>query len=149
MKILMVCLGNICRSPMAEGIMKSKLPDNFIVDSAGTISLHEGEAPDERAIQTAKLHGIDISQQKSRPIQPQNLEDFDFIFCMDKSNLRNVKALATSEKQLQKISLILNILEDENITEVPDPYYGGREGFEKVYQMLNKACDKWAEKFLK
>lgn len=83
MKILMVCLGNICRSPLAEGIMKSKAPENFFIDSAGTISMHEGKHPDQRAIQTASHHGIDISQQRSRPITQADFENFDKIYCMD------------------------------------------------------------------
>jgi protein-tyrosine phosphatase len=90
MKILMVCLGNICRSPLAEGIMKTKLPENFVVDSAGTISMHEGEHPDKRAIKTAANHNIDISKQRSRPITTKDFENFDKIYCMDVDVLADV-----------------------------------------------------------
>ena len=97
MKILVVCLGNICRSPLAEGILKSKLPENFTVDSAGTISLHEGEHPDKRAIETAENHGIKIGKQRSRPITKKDLEDFDKIYCMDISVYEDVISMAKNE----------------------------------------------------
>ncbi|MCT4171628.1 low molecular weight phosphotyrosine protein phosphatase [Elizabethkingia anophelis] len=141
MKILMVCLGNICRSPLAEGILKSKLPDNYIVDSAGTIAMHEDEHPDKRSVKVAALHNIDISKQRSRPIQPKDLEYFDRIYCMDRNNLKDVSAMAKNEGQRQKISLILDVLHDNNNTEVPDPYWGNQQDFEDVFQLLNKACD--------
>ena len=141
MKILMVCLGNICRSPLAEGILKSKLPENFFIDSAGTSAFHNGENPDTRSISTAKNHGIDISQQRSRPLQIWDFDEFDRIYCMDKSNLKNVLAMAETEEQKAKVSLILDVLQDENLTEVPDPYYGDTYGFEKVYEMLDRACE--------
>ncbi|AQW99382.1 low molecular weight phosphotyrosine protein phosphatase [Elizabethkingia anophelis] len=141
MKILMVCLGNICRSPLAEGILKSKLPDHYIVDSAGTIAMHEGEHPDKRSVKVAALHNIDISKQRSRPIQPKDLEYFDRIYCMDRNNLKDVSAMAKNEGQRQKISLILDVLHDNNNTEVPDPYWGNQQDFEDVFQLLNKACD--------
>ncbi|MCT3646830.1 low molecular weight phosphotyrosine protein phosphatase [Elizabethkingia anophelis] len=141
MKILMVCLGNICRSPLAEGILKSKLPDHYIVDSAGTIAMHEGEHPDKRSVKVAALHNIDISKQHSRPIQPKDLEYFDRIYCMDRNNLKDVSAMAKNEGQRQKISLILDVLHDNNNTEVPDPYWGNQQDFEDVFQLLNKACD--------
>ncbi|ATC35087.1 low molecular weight phosphotyrosine protein phosphatase [Elizabethkingia anophelis] len=141
MKILMVCLGNICRSPLAEGILKSKLPNNYIVDSAGTIAMHEGEHPDKRSVKVAALHNIDISKQRSRPIQPKDLEYFDRIYCMDHNNLKDVSAMAKNEGQRQKISLILDVLHDNNNTEVPDPYWGNQQDFEDVFQLLNKACD--------
>ncbi|MDV3754601.1 low molecular weight protein-tyrosine-phosphatase [Elizabethkingia anophelis] len=141
MKILMVCLGNICRSPLAEGILKSKLPDNYIVDSAGTIAMHEDEHPDKRSVKVAALHNIDISKQRSRPIQPKDLEYFDRIYCMDRNNLKDVSVMAKNEAQRQKISLILDVLHDNNNTEVPDPYWGNQQDFEDVFQLLNKACD--------
>jgi len=103
MKILMVCLGNICRSPLAEGIMKAKAPENFLVDSAGTISLHEGEHPDKRAIKTAALHGIDISKQRSRPVTAQDFDLFDKIYCMDVDVLADVVSKAKSDSQRKKV----------------------------------------------
>ena len=149
MKILMVCLGNICRSPLAEGIMRSKLPSNFEVDSAGTISMHQGNLPDRRSISTALAHGIDLSEQRSRPIKVSDLDYFDHIFCMDKNNLRDVLSMTKTNEQRKKVQLILDILHDSDLKEVPDPYYGGIDGFEKVYQMLDKACTILARELVK
>ncbi|WP_407481407.1 low molecular weight protein-tyrosine-phosphatase [Elizabethkingia meningoseptica] len=148
MKILMVCLGNICRSPLAEGILQSKLPDYFTVDSAGTIAMHEGEHPDRRSVKAAANHGIDISRQHSRPIQQKDLEEFDRIYCMDLNNLKDVMSMARNESQRQKISLILEVLHDQNKIEVPDPYWGDSSDFEKVYQLLDKACTLVAEELI-
>lgn len=143
----MVCLGNICRSPLAEGIMRSKLPENFTVDSAGTISIHEGEHPDKRAVKTAANHGIDISKQKSRPITKADLENFDKIFCMDLNNYEDVISMAKNEQQRKKISLFLEEAgNDGEHTEVPDPYWGTMDDFEKVFLLLNKASEAIAKK---
>ncbi|MFC6267871.1 low molecular weight protein-tyrosine-phosphatase [Frigoriflavimonas asaccharolytica] len=144
MKILMVCLGNICRSPLAEGILKSKLNSKFSIDSAGTLDFHQGNKPDKRSISVALRHDVDISQQKSRPIQSDDFEIFDKIYCMDKNNVEDVLKLAKTAEQKAKISLIL-----ENDQEVPDPYYGNEEDFENVYQMLDIACDRIAIELLK
>ena len=144
MNILMVCLGNICRSPLAEGIMKTKFPPGFFVDSAGTISLHEGKHPDKRAIETASRHGIDISKQKSRPITALDFEKFDRIYCMDIDVMADVVSKARTEKQRQKVSLFLEVLGDHENAEVPDPYWGGEEEFEHVFQLLEKGCSKIA-----
>lgn len=145
----MVCLGNICRSPLAEGIMRSKLPENFTVDSAGTISMHEGEHPDKRAVKTAANHGIDISKQKSRPITKADLENFDKIFCMDLNNYKDVISMARNEEQRKRISLFLEEAGNHgNYIEVPDPYWGTMDDFEKVYQLLDKAGSAIAEKFV-
>lgn len=141
MKILMVCLGNICRSPLAEGIMKTKVPESFVVDSAGTISMHEGEHPDKRAVKTAANHHIDISQQRSRPITRADYEAFDKIYCMDIDVLEDVVSKAENEEERQKISLFLEVLGDHKNAEVPDPYWGDMKDFEKVYQLLDKGCD--------
>lgn len=143
MKILMVCLGNICRSPLAEGIMNEKLKnhfENYVVDSAGTIDLHEGNLPDSRSIDTALNHGIDITNQRSRPITDEDLTTFDYIFCMDKNNYKNVLSMAENNEQRNKIHLFLEFAGQQN-AEVPDPYYGGVDGFEKVYRMLDNASD--------
>lgn len=141
MKILMVCLGNICRSPLAEGIMKTKVPENFMVDSAGTISMHEGEHPDKRAIKTAAHHNIDISRQRSRPITRSDYETFDKIYCMDASVYKDVMAKALNEEERQKVSLFLDVLENCKNAEVPDPYWGDMKDFENVFQLLDKGCD--------
>lgn len=145
MKILMVCLGNICRSPLAEGIMKTKLSHDFFVDSVGTISQHEGEHPDKRAIKTAANHGIDISKQVSRPITNEDLNNFDKIYCMDIDVYEDVISKAKNEEQRQKISLFLEALGDHKNAEVPDPYWGDMKDFEDVFQLLDKGCDKIAE----
>lgn len=147
----MVCLGNICRSPLAEGIMNEKMKnhfDSYHVDSAGTIAIHRGSLPDRRSIETAHNHGIDITQQRSRPITFEDLEEFDFIFCMDRNNYQDVLSIAKNEQQRAKIHLFLEFAGDQG-AEVPDPYYGGAEGFEKVYQMLDKASDIVIEKLKK
>ncbi|MGN7866209.1 low molecular weight protein-tyrosine-phosphatase [Chryseobacterium sp.] len=141
MNILMVCLGNICRSPLAEGIMKTKLPESFMVDSAGTISMHEGEHPDKRAIKTAANHHIDISKQRSRPITRTDFETFDKIYCMDVDVLADVVSKAKNEEERQKISLFLEALGDHQNAEVPDPYWGDMSDFEKVFQLLDRGCD--------
>lgn len=146
MKILMVCLGNICRSPLAEGILQSKVSSEHQVESAGTIGLHAGEAPDRRSIKVAHEYGIDISQQKSQKFQASFFEEFDYIFCMDQNNLQDVLSMAKTEVHQQKVSLLMKEAELSPL-EVPDPYYGGEEGFEKVYQMLDNACERIVEKY--
>lgn len=145
-KILMVCLGNICRSPLAEGIMRSKLSEDFTVDSAGTGGWHAGELPDKRSIATAKNRGIDITNQRARQFKKSDFEIFDHIFVMDNSNHKDVLALAPNEEAKSKVKLILNeIFPNENV-DVPDPYYGGQEGFENVFDMLDQACEEIARK---
>lgn len=141
-RILMVCLGNICRSPLAEGIMSAKLEDtDHVVDSAGTSAHHQGEIPDHRSIATAHKYAIDISDQRSRPFQKSDFDTFDYILVMDKSNMNNVLNLARTPDERKKVSLIMDAIEGQVDHEVPDPYYGGDHGFENVYQMLDKACD--------
>ena len=140
-KVLMVCLGNICRSPLAEGVLQSKLPINkCIVDSAGTANYHVGTAPDKRSIVTAKKFGIDISQQKCRQITKSDFETFDYIYVMDNSNYKNVMAIAPNEASKQKVKLILNEVDSTSDLEVPDPYYGELEDFEHVFHLLDEAC---------
>ncbi len=142
MKILMVCLGNICRSPLAEGIMQQKIKEKKLlweVDSSGTSGWHEGELPDSRSIEVAKAKGIDITNQRSRQFNAKDLESFDLILAMDSSNYSNILRLATSDAQKKKVKLILNYLYPNENRGVPDPYYEG--GFEKVYLMLEKSCE--------
>ncbi len=149
MKILMVCIGNICRSPLAEGILRSKISEKHIVASAGTISFHEGSPPDKRSTKIAKEHGVDISHQRANYFTEKHLEDFDKIFCMDLKNLEDVLSKAKSEEQRNKVSLIMEeagVLSDEKI-EVPDPYYGDMSDFEMVYQMLDQACEAIVKKY--
>lgn len=142
MKILVVCLGNICRSPLAEGILKSKLPQDFIIDSAGTISLHEGENPDKRAVATAKNHSVDISKQRSRPITTKDFEVFDKIYCMDLSVMEDVISLAKDDIQREKVSLFLEeAMIPGNNYEVFDPYWSEMDCFERVYKLLDEASE--------
>ena len=148
-KILMVCLGNICRSPLAEGILASKLPKNkFKVDSAGTGSWHIGNAPDERSIITAKKNGILISNQKCRQITTNDFDYFDYIYVMDNTNYNDVLQLSNNQEHRKKVQLILNELFPNENVDVPDPYYGLQNGFDSVYQMLNEACDLIAKKLI-
>ena len=143
MKILMVCLGNICRSPLAEGILKNKVELEQLdwwVDSAGTGAYHVGEQPDPRSRAVAQKHGLNINTQRARQFTATDLEEFDFIFAMDQSNYRNILSLATTPRQREKVHLIL---EFTGATEhnVPDPYWDDN-GFEQVFQMLDKACSR-------
>ena len=148
-KILMVCLGNICRSPLAEGILASKLPKNkFKVDSAGTGSWHIGNAPDERSIITAKKNGILISNQKCRQITTNDFDYFDYIYVMDNTNYNDVLQLSEKQEHRKKVQLILNELFPNENVDVPDPYYGVQNGFDSVYQMLDEACDIIAKKLI-
>jgi protein-tyrosine phosphatase len=148
-KILMVCLGNICRSPLAEGILASKLPKNkFTVDSAGTGSWHIGHSPDDRSIAVAKKNKINISNQKGRQFSTNDFDDFDYIYVMDNSNYQNVVQLAESQDQKEKVQLILNELFPNENVDVPDPYFGLTNGFEIVYNMLDEVCDVIAKKLI-
>ena len=136
----MVCLGNICRSPLAEGILQHKINNlslGWEVDSAGTSSFHAGEKPDIRSIQVAIKNGIDISNQRSRPFRGWDFETFDWIYVMDSSNYRDVIAMAQSEKEKEKVKFIMNELAPGKNIAVPDPYYGGSNGFESVYHLLD------------
>ncbi|UMY65796.1 MULTISPECIES: low molecular weight protein-tyrosine-phosphatase [unclassified Flavobacterium] len=146
-RILMVCLGNICRSPLAEGILASKLPrDEFKVDSAGTGSYHVGSQPDKRSINIAQQRGLDISAQRARQFTVDDFHRYDHIFVMDQSNLRDVLRLAPNDEMKQKVRLILDaIFPGENV-DVPDPYFGLDNGFATVYDMLDEACDVIAQR---
>ncbi|CAD5342368.1 Putative low molecular weight protein-tyrosine-phosphatase [Flavobacterium bizetiae] len=144
----MVCLGNICRSPLAEGILASKLPKNFIVDSAGTGSWHVGHSPDKRSIAVAKKNGLCIDQQKGRQFKTADFDEFDYIYVMDSSNYRDVIQLAKTPEHKNKVHLILNeLFPDENV-DVPDPYYGAVNGFDNVYQMLDEVAEIIATKLI-
>jgi len=139
----MVCLGNICRSPLAEGILKQKIKEQQLdweVDSAGTGAWHIGELPDPRSIQTARRHNIDITGQRARQFQTKDLEEYDLILAMDVSNQRNILQLAPEAKYLNKVKMIMNYLHPNENISVPDPYWDDN-GFEQVYEMLDKACE--------
>jgi protein-tyrosine phosphatase len=148
MKILMVCLGNICRSPMAEGILRSKIDSRQLpatVDSAGTGNYHVGEAPDHRAISTAGKYGVDISTLAARQFGVDDFDSFDRIYVMDVSNRRNVLNLAVSDVHRGKVQLLLDVLYPGQDMEVPDPWYGKMDSFEHVYGLLDTACDEVVE----
>jgi protein-tyrosine phosphatase len=143
----MVCLGNICRSPLAEGLLSKKVDQETVkVDSAGTASYHIGEAPDIRTIMSARKHGLNISNLVGRQFKVSDFDEFDRIYVMDHSNLQNVLALARTEDDKAKVDLILNELKAGSNQDVPDPYYGGDEGFEQVYRLLDAATENIANK---
>lgn len=143
MKILMVCLGNICRSPLAEGILAHKTQHlDVTVESAGTAGYHIGKLPDERSIEIANKHKIDISNQKARQFSRADFDEFDIIYAMDTNNFAHLTSLAKNQNERDKIRMILNEIKPESFDSVPDPYYGGDNGFQIVYNMLDKACNK-------
>ncbi len=143
----MVCLGNICRSPLAEGILKSKTKHlNIIVDSAGTAGYHLGNPPDTRSIEIAEKYGIDLTKQRARQFTINDFDEFDKIYAMDTNNYANIIALARNENDRNKVDVILNEVNPKSFQSVPDPYYGGDNGFQNVYNMLDEACDKIIEK---
>ena len=145
MKILMVCLGNICRSPLAEGILRNKIPNmNVTVDSAGTAGYHIGSKPDPRAIDIAKKNNIDISSFKARKFEHSDFINFDKIYVMDRNNYNNIIGLAENKDQASKVILITDVLDSGSF--VPDPYYGDIADFEKVFNLLDKICQKIANK---
>jgi protein-tyrosine phosphatase len=146
-KVLMVCLGNICRSPLAEGILRTKVdPESVHVDSAGTGGWHVGEKPDPRSIAVARKYGLDITYQRGRQFGRQDFDHFDHIYVMDNSNRENVLQLASSAEQVEKVRLIMDELFPGENMDVPDPYYGGDNGFDQVYRMLDEACQRIAER---
>ncbi len=148
-KILVVCLGNICRSPLAEGILLhlvAKRNLNHHVDSAGTSNYHIGEAPDKRSIANASKHKIDLSPLRARQFKQSDFDVFDKILVMDKSNLSNVLLLARNENDKQKVDLLLNSSFPGKHLEVPDPYFGDEQGFEDVFHLVYKACEDLLDK---
>ncbi|GGD37102.1 low molecular weight protein-tyrosine-phosphatase [Muriicola marianensis] len=144
-RVLMVCLGNICRSPLAEGILKSKVdPARIEVDSAGTAGYHVGNPPDPRSVAVAKKYNIDISTQRCRRFSRADFDRFDHILVMDRANYRDVYAMAENEAQRGKVRLLLECTNSVP-QEVPDPYYGGDDGFETVFRLIDEACERLIE----
>lgn len=142
----MVCLGNICRSPLAEGILRKKLDEAGIthveVDSAGTSGHHSGQNPDRRSIANARKNGVDISTLVSRKFTAKDFDRFDKIYVMDQENYHNVIALSHKEEHRSKVDLFLNISHPGKNKAVPDPWYGGEEGFQMVFDLVEDACTK-------
>ena len=146
----MVCLGNICRSPMAEGIMRAKLERAgiaFELDSAGTGNYHIGEHPDHRAVKCMKSKGIDISYLRARQISARDLAHYDIIFTMDESNQKNVLALTNDDVEKQKVRMFLNELHPGKNVSVPDPWFGDEDGFFEVYELLDNAANAFVNHF--
>jgi protein-tyrosine phosphatase len=150
MRILMVCLGNICRSPLAEGILRHKAEQNGLdweIDSAGTGGWHVGDPPDPRSIKVARQFGIDISIQRARQFKVADFDLFDQIFVMDTGNLRDILRLAPTWEYTKKVALMLDQVYPEKLKSVSDPYYND-DAFEPVFRMLDKACAAYIAKFL-
>lgn len=138
--VLFVCTGNICRSPTAEGVFrhmvaKAGLTKEITVDSAGTQSFHIGEAPDERSIQAAQARGYDMSGQAARRVQERDFQKFDLVLAMDREHLHHLNAMAPGDTY-ERVKLFLSYASKTSVQEVPDPYYGGEAGFEKVLDLI-------------
>ena len=143
-KVLMVCLGNICRSPVADGLLKAKVKSEGLdmeVDSCGTGAYHVGESPDPRSQENALKNGLDISALKARQFCVEDFEIYDHIFCMDNSNLKNIRSLSSHADHIAKTSLMLDLTHPGQNKDVPDPYFGGASGFQDVFNLLDEACD--------
>ncbi|TCP15739.1 protein tyrosine phosphatase [Crenobacter luteus] len=145
MHILFVCMGNICRSPTAEGVMRARLEaaglDGWRVDSAGTHGYHVGEAPDPRTCAAAARRGYALDGLRARRVEADDFERFDLILAADRRNLAELTARCPAEHR-HKLALLLDVL-DGGVDEVPDPYYGGAQGFDTVLDLVEAACDGW------
>jgi protein-tyrosine phosphatase len=143
-RVLFVCLGNICRSPLAEGVFRSLVQSrglgaHYDIDSAGTGAWHVGEAPDRRSIAVAQKNGVRLTGQ-ARQVEARDLEDFDYVIAMDRENLGNLRALASEHGRSAGIHLLREFDPEPGDQQVPDPYYGGEDGFDRVYAMVVRAC---------
>ncbi|MEI9946183.1 MAG: low molecular weight protein-tyrosine-phosphatase [Chitinophagaceae bacterium] len=150
MKILMVCLGNICRSPLAEGILQQKAFDaglNWSIESAGTNGYHNGEAPHHLSQKVAKLNGIDISKQRSRRFTTEDIEVYDKIYALAEDVLYDIRRIAKNKFDPSKIDLLMNELHPGKNHDVPDPWYGPEPGYHDVYKMIDEVCDRIIEKY--
>lgn len=150
MKILMVCLGNICRSPLAEGIMEYKIQQaqlNWTVDSAGTNGYHVGEAPHRLSQKVALMHGIDISRQSARNITGNDFQVFDMIYAMAEDVIDDIKWRTGNAYNPKKVKLLMDEVYPGRSIDVPDPWYGPEAGYHQVFDMIDKACDKIIEHY--
>lgn len=144
----MVCLGNICRSPLAEELLRKKANESGLkieVDSAGTESYHVGEQPDLRTRDNAKTHGIDLSHIRARQFSTRDFDYFDKIYVADSNVMREVMALARDHRDIAKVDYLLNVLDSGLNRVVPDPYYGNGGGFEQVFRILDEVCGRIVE----
>ncbi|MBL7769509.1 MAG: low molecular weight phosphotyrosine protein phosphatase [Flavipsychrobacter sp.] len=144
----MVCLGNICRSPLAEGILQAKVEAaglNWQIDSAGTNGYHVGESPHPLSQKVAKLNGIDISRQRARRFRAADFEEFDLIYAMAEDVIDEMKSIARQRFDASKVDLLMNVLHPGKNLDVPDPWYGTEPGYHDVYAMISQACDKLIE----
>lgn len=151
LRILMVCTGNICRSPTAEGVLRTKLERaglarRVVVDSAGTLGSHAGEPPDARAIRHAARRGYDLSPLRARPVRAEDFQRFDWLFAMDRDNLAWLERKAPPGSTAQKALLMSQALSVQDTWEIPDPYYGSPEGFERVLDLIEAACDGFVQR---
>ena len=152
MKILVVCLGNICRSPIAEGVLRGKFDKYGIsgtIDSAGVISFHAGQPPDSRAVQIARENGLDISKQRARPFSNSDFEEFDLILTMDNSVQLEISEMAAKPNHREKVKLFLDFAGHTGSMSVPDPYYGNLEGFRNVFKLIDSAGERIATRITK
>jgi len=150
MRILMVCLGNICRSPLAEGILQHKADQqglNWTVESAGTGNWHTGEAPHHLSTKVARLNGVDISHQRARQFRASDFEEYDFIYVMDSSNYNDVKRMSNHQWDENKVDLLLNELYPGENRSVPDPWFGEEDGYHDVFRLIDAACNKVMERW--
>ncbi|MDQ5768919.1 low molecular weight protein-tyrosine-phosphatase [Thiothrix subterranea] len=143
-KVLFVCMGNICRSPTAQGVFErlvqsQGLADRILIDSAGTHAYHIGNPPDKRSQAAAKNRGLDLSGQRARKVTLEDIEEFDYVLAMDRTNLEDLKDLLAVSQQ-ERVRLFMTFAEHWNVDEVPDPYYGGERGFERVLDMVEDAA---------
>ena len=149
MKILMVCLGNICRSPLAEGILQHKVNEaglSWKVESAGTNSYHIGEPPHHLSQKVAQLNGINICDQRARRFKPSDLEEYDLLYAMSKDVIDDMKSMAGNNWQQEKVKLLMDELHPGQQKDVPDPWYGPEPGYHEVYKMIEAACEKILKK---
>lgn len=147
--VLFVCLGNICRSPLAEGVFRDRvesrgLADRYRVDSAGTGAWHVGEPPDRRSIEVAERHGIALGGQ-ARRIEPDDLARFDWIVAMDRSNLGEIESLRDDHGGDAELALLRDFDDEGEGDEVPDPYYGGHDGFDRVFDMVSRSIERFLD----
>ena len=150
MRILMVCLGNICRSPLAEGILKHKAQQtgkNWIIESAGTNGYHVGEPPHRLSQKVAKTNGIDICNQKSSLFSPSDFDKYDIIYAMAGDVITEMKWIAGNKYDPSKVKLLMNELYPDKNMDVPDPWYGSEPGYHDVYKMISDASDKIIRKY--